>query len=44
MATCDLDQLLEDGACWFCLEPNVVEALELQLLCEIYQAIASATS
>lgn len=44
MATCDLDQLMQDAACWFCLEPDIQEILEMQLLCEIYQAILSATS
>jgi len=44
MATCNTDQLMEDAACWFCIEPDIQEILELQLLCEIYQAIQTATS
>jgi len=44
MATCNLDQLMADAACWFCLESTVQDILELQLLCEIYQALLGATS
>ena len=44
MSTCNVQELMDDAACWFCLEPNIQEALELQLLCDIYQAIVSATS
>jgi len=43
MATCNVQDLMDDAACWFCLESNVQEALELQLLCEILSAIQSAT-
>jgi hypothetical protein len=41
MAVCNTDQLMQDAKCWFCLEPDVLVAIELQLLCEIYSALAS---
>jgi hypothetical protein len=44
MATCNVEELMADAACWFCLEAREQEALELQLLCEIYTAIVNATS
>lgn len=44
MATCNVENLMADAACWFCLEANIQEALELQLLCEIYQLLVAATT
>lgn len=41
MATCNTDQLMADAKCWFCIEPDVLAVIELQLLCEIYSALTS---
>jgi len=42
MATCNNETLWADAACWFCLDWKVLEAIELQLLCEISTAIQNA--
>lgn len=35
MATCDVEQLMADGRCFTCLEPKQMQAVLLQLLCEL---------
>lgn len=35
MATCDPSELLAAGKCFACLTPAQMDAIELQLLCEI---------
>lgn len=35
MATCDIEQLVADGKCFGCLEQKQMQAVLLQLLCEL---------
>ena len=39
MATCDVDQLMADGKCFTCLEPKQMQAVLLQLICELQETI-----
>jgi hypothetical protein len=40
MATCDIEQLVADGRCFGCLEPKQMQAVLLQLVCELQAQIA----
>jgi len=38
MATCDVQTLLDDAACFTCLSPGVLQILEVALLCQIFNS------
>lgn len=42
MATCNVQTLIKNAACFACLSPGEWEVLELQLLCEILNAGSSS--
>lgn len=39
MANCDVEQLMADGKCFACLEPKQMNAVLLQLVCELQEAV-----
>jgi hypothetical protein len=39
MANCDVQQLVADGKCFDCLEPKQMQAVLLQLVCELKEQI-----
>jgi len=41
VATCDINTLLSDSACFSCLTPAQKQAVQLQLLCEIFNSESS---
>lgn len=41
MATCNVNDLLADAACFSCLSPGILQIIELQLLCEISSIVSS---
>lgn len=40
MATCNINELLDAGKCFACLTPGEMDIIELQLLCEILEALS----
>ena len=44
MATCDVEQLMSDGRCFTCLEPKQMQAVLLQLLCELQENVTEVAS
>lgn len=44
MALCDIEAVLQDGACFACLPPGIAQALEIQLLCELITVINNVSA
>lgn len=43
MATCNVDQLMKDAACFACLSPHEMMTIQTQLLCELLQGGGGGT-
>ena len=44
MPTCSVQALLDDAACFYTLQAGDVDALELQMLCNIYDKLVNGST